>query len=83
MWMKEQSNEQLPLLDTTNPGIIIERKNYTEIEMDGRTAYECDIRHITVEEFYREKTDKLEAENMSLMLAVAETYETMLTMGGL
>ena len=62
MWMKEQSNEILPLLDTTNKGLVIERKNYTEIEVDGRIAYECDIRHITVEDFYREKHDKAESD---------------------
>ena len=60
MWKKEQSYEMLPLLDTTNKGLIIERKNYKEIETDGRIAFECDIRHISVEDFYREKQDNTE-----------------------
>ena len=61
MWMKEQSNGKLPLIDTTNQGIVIERKNYKEIEVDGRTAYECDIRHITVEELVKERQEMQEA----------------------
>ena len=70
MWMKEQSNEMLPLLDLTNPGLIIERKNYKEIEMDGRIAYECDIRHITVEDYYHEKQDVTEIKVATLEQAV-------------
>ena len=62
----------LPLLDTTNKGLIIERKNYTEIETDGRIAYECDIRHISVEDFYREKQDSTETRVVTL----EETIDT-------
>ena len=64
MWIKEQSNEKLPLIDTTNQGIVIERKNYREIEVDGRTAYECDIRHITVEELVKERQEMQEADRL-------------------
>ena len=64
MWMKEQSNEKLPLIDTSNQGIVIERKNYREIEVDGRTAYECDIRHITVEDLVKERQEMQEADRL-------------------
>ena len=64
MWTKEQSNEKLPLIDTSNQGLVIERKNYREIEMDGRTAYECDIRHITVEELMKERQEMQEADRL-------------------
>ena len=64
MWIKEQSNEKLPLIDTSNQGIVIERKNYKEIEVDGRTAYECDIRHITVEELVKERQEMQEASRL-------------------
>ena len=64
MWTKEQSNEKLPLIDTSNQGLVIERKNYREIEMDGRTAYECDIRHITVEELVKERQEMQEADRL-------------------
>ena len=62
--MKEQSNEKLPLIDTSNQGLVIERKNYKEIEVDGRTAYECDIRHITVEELVKERQEMQEADRL-------------------
>ncbi len=62
MWIKEQSDRKLPELDTTNPGLIIERKNFEQIEVQGegeiRTEWQCDARHISVEDFYREKQDK-------------------------
>ena len=64
MWIKEQSNEKLPLIDTSNQGLVIERKNYKEIEMDGRIAYECDIRHITVEELVKERQEMQEASRL-------------------
>lgn len=67
MWMKEQSNEKLPLIDTTNPGLVIERKNYKENEMDGRTVYECDIRHITVEELVKERQEMQEASRLEAL----------------
>ena len=67
MWMKEQSNEKLPLIDTSNQGIVIERKNYREIEMDGRTAYECDIRHITVEELVKERQEMQEESRLEAL----------------
>lgn len=67
MWMKEQSNEKLPLIDTSNQGIVIERKNYKEIEVDGRTAYECDIRHITVEELVKERQEMQEASRLEAL----------------
>ena len=67
MWMKEQSNEKLPLIDTSNQGIVIERKNYREIEMDGRTVYECDIRHITVEELVKERQEMQEASRLEAL----------------
>ena len=67
MWIKEQSNEKLPLIDTTNQGIVIERKNYREIEVDGRTAYECDIRHITVEELVKERQEMQEASRLEAL----------------
>ena len=67
MWIKEQSNEKLPLIDTTNQGIVIERKNYKEIEVDGRTAYECDIRHITVEELVKERHEMQEARRLEAL----------------
>lgn len=66
MWIKEQSDTKLPELDTTNPGLIIERKNFNQIEIRDevgtRTEWECDCRHISVEDFYREKQDKTEAD---------------------
>ena len=62
--MKEQSNEKLPLIDTSNQGLVIERKNYREIEVDGRTAYECDIRHITVEDLVKERQEMQEADRL-------------------
>lgn len=66
MWIKEQSDIKLPELDTTNPGLIIVRKNFTQIEISDevgtRTEWECDCRHISVEDFYREKQDKAEAD---------------------
>lgn len=71
MWIKEQSDEMLPLLDTTNKGLIIERKNYKEIEMGGRIAFECDIRNITVDDYYREKQDNTETR----MVTIEETIE--------
>ena len=67
MWMKEQSNEKLPLIDTSNQGLVIERKNYKEIEMDGRIAYECDIRHITVEELVKERQEMQEASRLEAL----------------
>lgn len=66
MWIKEQSDRKLPELDTTNAGLIIERKNFKQIEISDevstRTEWECDCRHISVKDFYREKQDKAEAD---------------------
>ena len=67
MWTKEQSDEMLPLIDTSNQGIVIERKNYREIEMNGQTAYECDIRHITVEELVKERQEMQEASRLEAL----------------
>lgn len=66
MWIKEQSDSKLPELDTTNKGLIIERKNFEQIKVQGEngvcTEWQCDVRHISVEDFYREKQDKAEAD---------------------
>jgi hypothetical protein len=55
------------LIDTSNHGLVIERKNYKEIEIDGRTAYECDIRHITVEELVKEWQEMQEATRLEAL----------------
>ena len=64
MWIKEQSDRKLPELDATNVNLIIERKNFEQIEVQGdngiRTEWQCDCRHISVEDYYREKQDATE-----------------------
>ena len=70
MWIKEQSDRKLPELDTSNPGLIIERKGFEQIEVQGengiRTEWQCDVRHISVEDFYREKQDVTETKIATL-----------------
>ena len=76
MWIKEQSDRQLPELDTTNVGLIIERKNFEQIEIQTetgtRTEWQCDTRHIAIDEFYREKQDESEVDITVIQDAILE-----------
>jgi hypothetical protein len=66
MWIKEQSDVKLSEFDDTNKGLIIQRKNFRQIEINDevgtRSEWECETRHITVDDYYREKQDKAEAD---------------------
>lgn len=66
MWEKEQSDRKLPEYDDSNKGLIIQRKNFRQIEIEDesgvRIEWESETRHITVDDFYKEKQDKAEAD---------------------
>jgi len=75
MWIKEQSDRHLPELDTSNVGLIIERMNFEQIEIQTetgtRTEWQCDTRHIAIDEFYREKQDANEIMTGQILDALA------------